>query len=484
MRIAFLAAALPACHAFQGTSTEHDGSGDVPGETTLEVELEWPDVQVPDGEVPVIPIVETCGNRTMDPGEECDDGNRLDGDGCDWTCHMGDGGPAPRVDPSAADFIYEGGPIIVAGEGEAAGSAMAWHRLPLVWTGSSYATAFVTSEVDSDLNPICPCSIRFLRLDALGSVLDGGWAYSIPDYSWGLDLAWTGSEFGLFFDVRGNGIYFLGLDPVGKPLGDPVIVEPDPEASMPSIDLLENGYVIAWAMYLFDTDLESDELRMRISDLHGRTEGLPGPVSLGESEAILEPVDVTAGENGFGLIVLSWEEDDYFGTSSTRFLHVSQDLTSARGSGVLSDGLGGDVLWLDGFYAAAWTHWNTTPMDTSPVDVCVARFDPAGEMERAPICTWVQDSDGGHGYPGTARMSAAERGLGIVWSWGSDSRSAYPLFMRTDLLGVPVSEPQSMWSMVRAGFFISVAIAWTGEEYGMLLGSQPDNLWFQRIREI
>jgi cysteine-rich repeat protein len=30
-----------------------------------------------------------CGNRKLDPGEDCDDGNRSPGDGCDQSCHYG-----------------------------------------------------------------------------------------------------------------------------------------------------------------------------------------------------------------------------------------------------------------------------------------------------------------------------------------------------------------------------------------------------------
>ncbi len=30
-----------------------------------------------------------CGNRKLDPGEDCDDGNRSPGDGCDESCHYG-----------------------------------------------------------------------------------------------------------------------------------------------------------------------------------------------------------------------------------------------------------------------------------------------------------------------------------------------------------------------------------------------------------
>ena len=51
------------------------------------------DVQIPDTRVP------RCGDSVLDPGEQCDDGNNVSGDGCDSTCHWehrcGDG----HVDP-------------------------------------------------------------------------------------------------------------------------------------------------------------------------------------------------------------------------------------------------------------------------------------------------------------------------------------------------------------------------------------------------
>lgn len=42
-----------------------------------------------------------CGNGRFDPGEECDDGNGLSGDGCSSTCKLecGDAGVEPCIDP-------------------------------------------------------------------------------------------------------------------------------------------------------------------------------------------------------------------------------------------------------------------------------------------------------------------------------------------------------------------------------------------------
>jgi len=42
----------------------------------------------------------TCGNGTLDPGEECDDGNESDGDGCDRDCSISlctGGGPVGAI---------------------------------------------------------------------------------------------------------------------------------------------------------------------------------------------------------------------------------------------------------------------------------------------------------------------------------------------------------------------------------------------------
>ena len=34
-------------------------------------------------------FVEACGNSVVDAGEQCDDGNVVDGDGCSSTCTTG-----------------------------------------------------------------------------------------------------------------------------------------------------------------------------------------------------------------------------------------------------------------------------------------------------------------------------------------------------------------------------------------------------------
>jgi cysteine-rich repeat protein len=49
-----------------------------------------------------------CGNGVTDPGEECDDGNRLDGDECTAFCLVGAGDLPGDPDPAVRPYVVEG----------------------------------------------------------------------------------------------------------------------------------------------------------------------------------------------------------------------------------------------------------------------------------------------------------------------------------------------------------------------------------------
>jgi len=82
-----------------------NGDGDPFGEADGSASL--PDGSKPEtGFVPSPPI--TCGNDRLDPGEECDDGNRVGNDGCSGTCTIESGGPADSCDGVAVPLEQEG----------------------------------------------------------------------------------------------------------------------------------------------------------------------------------------------------------------------------------------------------------------------------------------------------------------------------------------------------------------------------------------
>ena len=88
-----------------------DGSSDV---------LDEADASPPDdsdGETFALPPV--CGDGNVDPGEECDDGNRMNDDGCDWRCRVGDGTfEYPPPESGASEVTPVAPPLAVVPDAE------------------------------------------------------------------------------------------------------------------------------------------------------------------------------------------------------------------------------------------------------------------------------------------------------------------------------------------------------------------------------
>ena len=369
-----------------------------------------------------LPYVEECGNGILDEGEECDDRNRLNGDGCDWLCRNGDGDPPPEPDPSVDPYVPSGDPVFIE---ETSSRSWLHHRLPLIWTGSEFSTAFYHRDEDDSMH------IRFMRFDEEGRPTGSDWFYPAPSRSTGLDLVWTGTGFGLFFVDLEVGIYYLRLSQEGKPLGSPVLVEADPLARMPAADNFDDGFVLAWLRMgsLVDAycapDVPPAALRVGFLHVDGTTTGFPGPVTV-EDQAT-GPPDVVTGEDGFGLTVQVI--DLLNGICCFKFLLVNTDLSTITHSGVLSDGYPGDVVWTDNHYIIAWDHLRIA---TDENETCMARFSPDGILERPPVCnnvTSVIVND-----PGPTRLGAGDDGLLIATAF----EGLRLLALRTDLIGAAV----------------------------------------------
>jgi len=159
---------------------EDDGAGEVADEAT-EAEDATPRE---DGFFPAV-----CGDGILDPGEECDDGDRMNGDGCDWECRIGDGSfDYPEPDPSVPVVTPAAPPVEVVAASEAV--AVRDDDLELIWGGGRYALVY-GAELPYP-------SLRVRILDKEGNTVAGPWeqpvAWSVPRHA----TAWTGSEFAVF----------------------------------------------------------------------------------------------------------------------------------------------------------------------------------------------------------------------------------------------------------------------------------------------
>jgi cysteine-rich repeat protein len=60
-----------------------------------------------------VPVEAVCGNGSLEAGEQCDDGNTLDGDGCSPTCRI-EVKPKPKPTPLIAPNVLQG--LRISGE--------------------------------------------------------------------------------------------------------------------------------------------------------------------------------------------------------------------------------------------------------------------------------------------------------------------------------------------------------------------------------
>ncbi len=221
-----------------------DSSGMSDGEATDGADGGWEDAEPP----PVAPP--HCGDGVLDRDEECDDGNRLDGDDCDWLCRLGPGEPVDDTpDPSVGDLETDLSwrPVVSS---SADGSILVFSSLGLVWTGSAYGTVWSISSVDPD--GVRRQDARFRLFDCLGRPVVPDWTYDYPDRGFhSLDLAWSGRFFGLVWCTAGgegfdNVLSAMILDQVGKPLVGPFTLVEDPGGCSAAVTWDGEAFTAVW----------------------------------------------------------------------------------------------------------------------------------------------------------------------------------------------------------------------------------------------
>ena len=409
----------------------------------------------------VLPPMTGCGDGVLDPGEECDDNNRLDDDGCDWLCRLGDGAPAPGPDPTTPDYVPTGEVSAVAGGDP---SSNPYVRMTLVWTGAEYATAFwqlLDSESGLGL-------LRMWRFDGRGRRLDAEWRLPVVTNYGGLELVWTGSGFGLFFAEMATGLWYLRLDAQGKPMGSPTLVDADPRARAPAADWIpEVGFVVAWLCETSAVGMGGcnpadppDLVRARIVTIDGR---LPGPVVTVDERAE-GPPDVAVGSNGIGLVFPLRHASDVPPICAVRFVRLDRNLESPVHSGVLGQLVYGDVKWLSGEsrWVTAWSISDDLP-DVAVPEVRIAMFESDGTLAGPPVRNVVTEP---HFFDGPMRLAAGDRGLLLLASWDSVERLSYFRADRHGVLTGAARDVVSAASEIRS--FLAYDVTWSDDGFAVL----------------
>jgi cysteine-rich repeat protein len=369
---------VAACGSGSGSVTDAAGEETTDGAAgeTADAGPDWGD---PDfGELPPA----SCGNGTVEPGEECDDGNRMNGDGCDWACRLGDGEfDAGAPDPDAGRLTVDAETTSIDPGVDVGPFMLPWFldEIPLEWTGDAYATVWPHDPASSGG---AASEATFIRFDTSGHRLGGGWTYHFGELWQAFDLAWAGSSFGLCLaDTSAGTVLFVALDRNGKPETDPFVVatmsDSSPWSGVPFRIVADGGgFSCGWPGF--------DIVRL---DLDGvQREG--GSRSL----AALFPWSATLAWSGSSYLVTWAGEGASPDEATARFLVLDENLTPFPGAGVLGPlGLNGAMnvrgAWLGDRFGIAWPVPGPGAIE-DPDRLCtihVAFVDRRGELLGPPV---------------------------------------------------------------------------------------------------
>ena len=174
-----------------------------------------------------------CGNGIPEAGEECDDGNIFDCDGCSRNCEIeaGECGLDAGSEEAEADDASDAGqdnydtaspsppePLgdfvqIESADGDEDAQGLGGGRLRVIWTGSYFSII----RHSSCITPGLVTCLSMMRFDVNGVVLGPNWLYEPVEEGFSTyDYCWNGDGFGLLWS-DGLSVYFLRLNADGKP---------------------------------------------------------------------------------------------------------------------------------------------------------------------------------------------------------------------------------------------------------------------------
>jgi hypothetical protein len=415
----------------------------------------------------------------------------MDGDGCDWLCKLGSGEPPPGPAPGVPDYLPDGDPRSVGDPGGTVLGEYPATELPLVWTGTEFATAY-----DGPLGVV-----RFRRFDATGRQIDAEWSYDEGSEVYdGLDLVWTGEGFGLFLVDEARGVLYVRLEPTGKPVGAAILVEADPLARAPAAAWTGADFALAWVAKSAGSGWcpcgAAPDCGGRIRVKRVALGGITGPTTTVEVEGGT-PLNLVEGDDGIGIVFGIGGSSD--GTCPLRFVRLADDLAEGVSSGVLSPprgtssfGFRTPVVSSGGSYTVGWTDCASCLYPGIEYRFCVARFSASGELLAAPVCNPLGEDvlvygDSAMAAGDSGFLAIAEGPLSQVEPWDvlrsirldANGRmlSSSPRVLVSDL-ATPRGPPP-------------FDIAWAGDGFGVLYGAGTTSgsdlhaaLFFQFLRPV
>jgi cysteine-rich repeat protein len=370
-----------------------------------------------------------CGNGVVDDGEECDDGNRQDADGCTWDCLLGDGNPPGPRDPLARAYRVAGPPVVLPVPEPASGGAPDGVGLSTLADGT---IAVSWHRPGAPGGPSAALWSRFLLADGslaredVGIGLATGWWVS-----W-LARTAAGPDLLLAWRAGVDGIWRSRVTVAGGLVESPALLLMSPDSDLPALAARPGGFAFAWYEGTDTAPCRHDGAgpsRILLGRLgaDGALDAGSAPIELEAGLGARTPPGMAAGADGtVGL--LWWRAGTEPGSRcGLRFGVADGDIELVADGGVVGPGTSGRIVDAEDAYRAVWY----LSSGVAPQRLEFAAFDRGAMLVDAPTrCELPFEA-----FLGDVELAAGDHGLvAALRGWNvADGRHLY--FVRTDLMG-------------------------------------------------
>jgi len=285
------------------------------------------DVRSPDG----APIPVTCGNKTKDPGEECDDGNKDDTDACLSNCKLaycGDGNVQKGVEEcdDANQNDNDACSITCRSQAFLANSVTVGdQRYPAVAVQSDGTILVVWQDASGVGSDASGATVRLRRFDLKGKALDAT-ELVLPtttnDDQREPDIAVNGQDQALAVwtdwskstgDTDATAVRGRVVSKAGSPGGNDFLVNSTttgPQSAPAVCATPDGGYAVVFNDTSIGGSSHGTDVRMRLLSAAGQPTGTDKQVNTSNQGDQMWP-DVAAASGGNLLVVWqSWSSDD------------------------------------------------------------------------------------------------------------------------------------------------------------------------------
>jgi cysteine-rich repeat protein len=383
-----------------------------------------------------------CGDHVVDPGEECDDGNRKNGDDCTWDCLLGAGDPVPDPDPATSAYVATVPPEVLPAVDQPPFAGGGASEDPLMSiAGDADFTAVTWQRNPPALGSPAQISTRFLGPD--GSLIRDEVIVG-PMSGWRVFLVATaalGDEVLLLMHTESDGIWGAAVSRLGGFAVEPTVLDPSPNARSPAVASAESGFMMA----SYDgSDTRRCEhngsgpsrILLRLLTPDGTTDGMPDPVALEEEYGAWTAPDLAAGDDDMTGMLWWRASTEGAPTCTLRFGVADAGLTTIADGGVIAAGLSGRIAAAEGSYSVAWR----TTDSAGEQQLGFASFDD-GALLLAPPVLHDMPFDS---FMGDVELATGDHGLLAVVLGYDLTSGARLFFLRTDLLGRAVGTPMEV----------------------------------------